>query len=509
MIKKIISIVISILIAASSFVACSKNTSDDTAPMGEVAEPKEGGVLKLASVYVDTMNPLITEHASVLDFLSLIYEGLFVVKPDLTVEGILADSYTVSNNNTVYTINLKSSITFHSGKSFTSEDVIATFNYISLYYPKWQETMQYISGYSADGDHKLVITLNTPKTDFVNNLDFPILPSGLLGNDFILPNTSFVPNGTGMYKYETTESHKNIILKANDKWQGGKDKANISEVNIEILSDEETIISAFDAGTIDAITTSWRGFDELEFTSGMFNTFESEQNRFTFIGINTRLAKFDTALERQALWQSIDREKITRDIMIDKATVASYPIRDGVYYDLSEEENDTNGEKPTASVNETPIECKLLYNADSKTKNRIAVALKQQLEAKGYIVELDGQSFALYTDKVAVGDYDLYIGEVQLVGNCDLQFMFSSSFNGICNYDDAELVTLVTNLDLAIGKKEKQIAWQSFKKYYKNTAMQIPLYFTHRATFVNKRIKGSLKANLSTPYWGFDDMFIA
>ncbi len=507
MVKKIISVIIICIGLVTAVASCSKKPMNNTAPLGEVAEPKEGGVLKLASVYVDTMNPLVTEHASVSDFLSLIYEGLFAVNPDLTVEGILADSYLVSNNNTVYTINLKKGVNFHSGKSFTAEDVIATMNYISLYSDKWKETMQYVSGYIADGEDKLIINLNTPKTDFVNNLDFPILPSGLLGDDFIASAGGFIPDGTGMYKYASTESHKNIILKANDKWHSGKDKANISEVNIEILSDEETIISAFDAGTIDALTTSWRGFDELELTSSMFNTFENEQNRFTFVGINTRLAKFDTAPERQALLRSINREKITRDIMIDKASVASAPVRDGVYYDIADDV-EKDEERINASFSENPIECKLLYNSDSKTKNRIAVALKQQLESKGYIVELDGQSFAMYSDKVAVGDYDLYIGEVQFTNSCDLQFMFSSPYGGICNYDDAELVTLVTNLDLAIGEKEKQIAWQSFKKYYENTAIQIPLYFTDRATFLNKRISGSLRPNLSVPYLGLDDMFI-
>ncbi len=511
MAKRIVSLLVITALFFGVFASCAKKGTEAPAPIGEKAEPKNGGALKLACVYVDTMNPLVTEHASVADFLSLIYEGLFVVNTDLTAEPVLAESYSVSNNNTVYTINLRDNITFHNGKKLTSEDVTATFDYISLYSSGWKDTMQYIAGYSTDGDNKLVITLNTPKSDFVNNLDFPILPSGLLGDDFLLSNSSFVPVGTGMYKYHSTKAYKNIILKANDSWRGGEDRAYIDEVDVEILSDEETIISAFDAGTIDALTTSWRGFGEMELTSAVFNTFQSEQNRFTFVGINTKAALFDTAEERRDLWQSIDREKITSDIMLGKAMVASSPIRDGVYYDLPLEEDGKKDGTPPAKADtaQSPRECTLLYNKDSKTKNRIAIAIKQQLESKGYVVELDGQPLAIYTDKVLVGDYELYIGEVKCSGSCDLQFMFSSPYGGICNYDDSELRTLVTNLDLAIGQKEKEIAWQSFKKHYQNSAPQIPLYFTDSATFVNKRIKGSLKSNLSNPFYGLDDMFIS
>ena len=71
-------------------------------------------------------------------------------------------------------------------------------------------------------------------------------------------------------------------------------KAYIDSVSVEILSNEDTIVSAFDSGAIDALTTSWRSFGELELTSSMFNTFENQQNRFTFVGINCQREIFNT-----------------------------------------------------------------------------------------------------------------------------------------------------------------------------------------------------------------------
>ena len=49
---------------------------------------------------------------------------------------------------------------------------------------------------------------------------------------------------------------------------------------------------------------------------------------------------------------------------------------------------------------------------------------------------------------------------------------------------------------------------ENFERYYINSAIQVPLFFTNKAAFVNKRIIGSLKPNLSNSYYGFDDLFI-
>ncbi|MBR3932870.1 MAG: ABC transporter substrate-binding protein [Clostridia bacterium] len=508
--KKIISLILSVIFVIGVFASCSKDSSPEPAPMGDKVDVKNGGKINIGCVPVDTLNPLVTQHASVADFLSLVYEGLFVTNPDLSVEPVLAESYTVSGNNTTYTIKLKENVKFHNGKSFVARDVIATLDYLKEHQTRWSDVVKYIENYSERGNYTVVIKLNTPKSDFAANFDFPILPNGLPEEDFENPNQNFVPVGTGMYKYDTTVAYKKIVLKSYEGWMGGTDKAYIDEVDVEIMSDEETIISAFDAGTLDVLTTSWRSLGDLTLSSSLFNTFSCEQNRFSYVGINTESEIFDDVNERRELLDSIDNKKITEDIMISNGIVATSPVRDSVYFNVNDNDEPAvkQSDKNTGSAERTPIECKILYNSDSKTKNRMAASLKQQLEASGYIVILDGNPKSSYLDKVAAGEYDLYIGEVQMTGSCDLSFMFSSPSGGFCNYDDKEFRALLTNLDSVVGEKEKEVAWENFEKYYLNSAVQVPLFFTNKAVFVNKRISGALKPNLSTYFYKFDDMFI-
>lgn len=508
-IKRVTLLVLCVLIV-NIFCSCSKEHPPKTESIPEAITPQNGGTVNMGCVTIDTLNPLTTRHASISDFLSLVYEGLFVTKSDLTAEPVLADDYSVSKENTVYTIKLKKDISFHNGQKLTSKDVMATIEYLSMYPTRWSNVISYIEGCTSDGDYSVVIKLNSSKSDFVANLDFPILPAGLMAEDFALPNSDFVPIGTGMYKYSDRIAHKNIILKVNEAWKNGSHRPYIDKVNVEILSDEETLISAFDAGTIDTLTTSWQNFNELKLASTLFNTFSFEQNRYTYLGINTSDEIFDTPKERRILKNSIDSSKITEDIILGNGVAATSPVRDTAYFnsESTNEESDNTNDANSTSAESEPIECQILYNADSKTKSRIAASLKQQLESRGYFVTLDGQDLQTYTDRVLLGEYQLYVGEVQMIGSCDLSFMFSSPTNGFCLLDDEELRNLLVNIDMAVGNKEKEMAWENFERYYTNLAVQVPLFFSNGATFVNKGIKGSLKPNLSNPFYGFENMFI-
>lgn len=472
---------------------------------------KYGGSIQMACVPVDTLNPLITRQASVADILSLVYEGLFETKQDQTVEPVLAKDYTVSDNNTTYTINIKSGIKFHDGSLLNSEDVVATLDYIFLYEGYYSALKDNIELYYASDSDSVSIVLKRPVADFVNCLDFPILPSGLAESSFVSDNSSFRPVGTGMYCYDRKDGYKNFYLKANPSWHREK-KPYIENINVQILSDSDTIISAFDAGIIDILTTSWMNAAEMNLTSSIYNTYETQQNKFTYIGINCACADFDTLEERQYFKSCINIDTITKDIMIDSAVAAKAPLRDNVYFDLSDDDSSKISDKndsgfPSKSKNGDVI---LLYNSDSSVKERVANAIKYQMENKGFSVVLDAQPFEEFVLKVQKCEYDLYIGETVIDNSGNLEFMFGKARSGqnICAYRSDELLTLISNLNTSNSKEARSAAWNNFKKYYFENVFQIPLYFSDGNTYVNKRISGELMPDLSNMLSGFENLYI-
>lgn len=530
--KKIICI---ITIFAVLLSGCShKNDISDSAQTNSDEISKKGGTIKLGCVPIDTLNPLVTSHASISDFLSLIYEGLFETMPDQTAEPVLASEYVSSEDNTVYTIKLKEGVEFHNGKSFSSEDVVATLDYIFLYDGKYSYIRNNIVTYSALSPYAVEIRLSSPVSDFMNLFDFPILPSGLTGDAFMPQNSDFVPIGTGMYKYDSSVTQKNIYLKANENRHSSLPAPYIETVDVEILSDEETVISAFDAGVTDILTTSWKDGSEMNLTASLYNTYYTLGNKYTFVGINTRCSAFDTVEERRQLRDKIDAERLCEDIMLKHAEAAYAPMRDGVYYtetaadtdssktliddDVTDEkaspkeedknaENDKETEQKSEKDSNTIV---ILYNSDSKTKERLAISLSHQLETAGYTCSLLAEPFTSYLEKVANCHYDLYVGEVNLDNSANLSFMFGAdrSPQNICSYTDPELETLVSNINRMSGKGIKTVAWENFEKYYKEKVFQIPLYFTKREVYVNKRISGKLTPNISSLLSGFDKLYI-
>ena len=493
--------------------ACSNNDAKQTESVSlpENDDQKYGGTIELACVPYDTLNPLINKHASVSDMLCLVYEGLFECMPDQSVEPVLASGWKSSQNNTEYTITLKENIKFHDGSTLDAEDVVATLDYIFLYGQQYDTLKDNILLYHSSSKYTVNIVLKRPVSDFACCLDFPILPSGLLADDFALENNSFRPVGTGMYKYEKIEAFKNICLKSNSMWHGDK-KPYIENVNVHILSDADTIIASFDAGVIDVCTTSWKTPADMNLTSSIYNSYKTEQNRFTYIGINCACADFDTVEERQYLRDSVDAKRLADDIMSDSASVAYAPLRENVYFNqnkISEQNHSDEGSTTKIIDNEENGDVILLYNSDSKTKERLAYALKYQLENKGFMVKLDSQNFADYTSKVLVGAYDIYIGEVNIDNSGNLEFMFGETRNGqnICTYKSEELLSHITNLNRATTRDARSAMWTNFKKYYTETVFQIPLYFTDGCSYVNKKIMGELTPNLSNLLSGFENLY--
>ena len=526
--KKIICVILLIALSLNGCSLQKNETAEQTADSS--AQITSGGEIKLGCVPIDTLNPLVSTHASICDFLSLIYEGLFEVMPDHSAVPVLASEYIASENNTVYTIKLKSGVKFHGSQPFGSDDVAATFNYIKMYGGKYASLMSNILSYETPSDESIVIKLLNPVADFVNLLDFPILPEGLLPEDFLAQTSSFIPNGTGMYCFDSKQDYKNIFLKINNYWHESDNLPHIEKVNIEILSDEETVISAFDAGAIDILTTSWKPVSEMNLTSSEYKSYDTEQNRYTFVGMNPGSALFDTIPERREIVASIDNKTITQDIMLGGAVEAYFPLREGIYFNekVKDEEQESVKSETSASKQDGVKESEevknvvqskeknfenpvyLLYNSESKTKERLAMALKHQLESKGYPVTLDPQTYSNYLSKVAGYAYDLYIGEVNIDNSGNLEFMFGQNRNwqNICIFSTPELVTLVSNLNRMTDKESRTVAWENFKKYYSDNAFQIPLYFTNGSLMVGKRIKGSAEPNLSSLLSGFENLYV-
>ena len=83
--------------------------------------------LNISISELDTFNPLKTKNADLVAMLNLIYEPLIAYKSDDEIEYVLAESCTRLDECN-WIIKLRNNVKWHSGLTFTANDVVFTFN---------------------------------------------------------------------------------------------------------------------------------------------------------------------------------------------------------------------------------------------------------------------------------------------------------------------------------------------------------------------------------------------
>ncbi len=502
-----------VMAAALVFGGCTKDDTQKEPPSPENLIPQQGGSITLACFVPDTLNPLATQYQNVRDVLMIVYEGLFKAESTLEATPVVADSYTVSTSNKIYTIKIKPNIKFHDGTILDAADVVATFDYIKHYETPYSELFKNVLSYKITDALTVSVELISPQADFVNALDFPILPAGLAKQSFAKENSSFVPIGTGKFKYNGRLQNKNMTFVRNDEWHGSK-KAYLDSIKVSFMHSSDDLIHAFDAGEIDMFTTNGSNWGKFNFTAN-HKIYETSSPRYAFIGINTNKEPTSDVVLRQDINSVINRDEIVEDVMFSHASPATLPIISTAYYfdNAAKSESGSSHSTQKPQILKYNISLKLLYNSESDIKQRTAAYLKKAFEPYGITLVPEAVTFEEYKRRISEANYDLYIGEVIMNNNMNMDFMFSSlqkTDQNVCTFVSDEFDSLLANLNMmSPDKQNSELFFENFRKYFDENVPQIPLFHTNTALFVSSYIKGGITANMSTFYGDIGNFFIS
>lgn len=285
--------------------------------------PTHGGTLVEGSVGTARLiNPLLTVSQSDEDITQLIYSGLMRVLPDGSLIPDLAESYTVSEDGTVYTFVIRQGATFHDGTPVTSADVAFTV--------KAAQNPEIKSSHRADWDG---VSVSTPDTrtvvfklphayaPFVYNTTVGILPSHLWTkvpfSDFHFSNLNTHPIGSGPYRVASTEKDETgAVTRYNfapfkDFTLGVPYLENISFI---FYSNENDLIQALNDGTIDSISGIAPSELKRVTRTDLHITDPSLPRIFgVFLNQNRNVVLADAAV-REALNAAIDKQYLLKKV---------------------------------------------------------------------------------------------------------------------------------------------------------------------------------------------------
>ena len=267
---------------------------------------------------LDTLNPFTTVTTEAIEVQTLIYDNLLHYGLDLKAEPGLAISSTASGNTITY--NLREGVTWHDGKSFSSDDVVYTIDLIAK--NQLGINAQYLvdlKSVTATDSKTVVIEFSRPQA-FDPGLVIPIVPKHIwsaMSAEAIGKFDNASPIGTGPFKFGSWTKGQNADVSRNENWWGTKPAA--ASVSWTLYTNDDLQAQALKNGEIDIIPqvppTIFTGLE----TSDGITTANLDSFSFHHIGINVSADKkskgnpllLDKRV-RQALSCALNRNQIVQ-----------------------------------------------------------------------------------------------------------------------------------------------------------------------------------------------------
>jgi peptide/nickel transport system substrate-binding protein len=244
----------------------------------------------------------------------------------LDPERSVAESWEVSEGNTVHTFHIREGITFHNGDDLTAEDVKFSLERImredsqSAYAGNLREQ---IASIEVPDPYTVVITTNSSSIFLEYDL------SQLIGNEGVIVPKGYIeangeeafqqnPVGSGPYKFADFRADDHLTLVVNpDYW---KFTPAYESVVFRIVPEEQTRSALLQRGEVDIISASPRKARELE-AEGFTRLVKEGAYAVTVLLDQQWEPPFDDARVREALNIAIDRDGLNQSLFEGLATV--------------------------------------------------------------------------------------------------------------------------------------------------------------------------------------------
>lgn len=211
---------------------------------------------------VDVLDPNLTTFSSVGTIMFHVFDPLVWQDPLGTFLPGLATDWTVNDDATEYTFNLRSDVMFHDGTPFNAEAVKFTFDRIANPDTGAQTAFSLLGPYKESevvDDDTVIVRFNTPFAPFLNSISSPYLgissPTAIesMGADY--GQTDVV--GTGPYMLDSYVPDSEVVLVRNPDYNWGSQEVfgmsgpgNFERIVFKIIQEPATRLAALESGEV-------------------------------------------------------------------------------------------------------------------------------------------------------------------------------------------------------------------------------------------------------------------
>jgi len=286
------------------------------------AQPKSGGTFRVGIGHGSTSDgydPGLWDNLYAQTFAAARHNQLIEVGADGQLTPEIAESWETPDGAT-WIFRIRDGVTFHSGKTLTPEDVLASLNHhrgdqsTSAVKPFFDP----VADISIDGQN-IVVTLDAPNADFaylMSDYHLPIMP----GSDGKIDPMS--ADGCGGYIVESYEPGVQATLTKNPNyWKS--DRAHFDRIELLSIIDSAARLNALITGAVDTIDQVDPATISMLESRGGNRILSIPGNAHYVFPMDSRAAPYSDNNVRLALKYALDRQEMVDKILAGHGSVSN------------------------------------------------------------------------------------------------------------------------------------------------------------------------------------------
>lgn len=486
---KILSVLLSFTLL---FCACGKqpDASESTLPENSanvnIPNAEKNGGLRLPFNEADGINPFFAKSYENLYLARLLYSSLFSVTSSYEAEPLVAASININGKNA--SVAVKSGLVCHGSTVITPADVVYSFNKAKASYA-YSDSLKSIESAAVSGN-SVIFTSSFADTLVALKLTFPIVKenSAELQTD--------IPIGFGEYYF-----YENALVSVS----GEKPTVPLTAVNTA-----QSSLNAYKIGNTDIY------FDDLSdctYTQLHGKFLSADLNNMVYLGFNSSMGGLNKNI-RSAVAVLINSKEIAQESYQGHAVPCKEPCNPN-WGQRNEEMLPLEGDADRAEQildrcgfiryagkaltdGAFVLSFSLIVNADNKYRVAAAYAVADALNKAGFYIEVKPLSFEDYSERIASGNYEMYIGETKLDYSMDLSQFFTE--DGALSKGFAQEKIAKSYFDMRSGK----ISYVDFYEEFIECHPFVPLVFRTGAVFCSNNFGGDFSRFPYNLYYNFE-----
>ncbi|HET9028764.1 MAG TPA: peptide ABC transporter substrate-binding protein [Candidatus Aquilonibacter sp.] len=487
----------------------------------------------------DHLNPYLTEMDIGYAFSSLVYSYLIVSNDEGKLIGDLATDVPTIHNGGIsadgrtYTYHLRRGVTWHDGKPFTAQDVVASWKAVVDPHnlTLFRQGYDVVESITTPDPYTAVVHLKKRYPAFVSQFfaplqegGKPILPAHILAQerDFNKGRLNTHPIGTGPFKFASWKHGERITLVRNDAYFRGRPK--LARIVMTFVPDLQTILMQMRLHQIDLIYTpspplmsQYRALPDAKVWTAPWNS-------QLLVVMNTGKPGLDDERVRRAIVLATDRQSMIDHVTsgvgepaydVIAPTAIGYVKRAPIPYDVRQANQllDAAGWKRGSdgvrAKDGARLDFTIVTIAGSTMLNRMAVLMQESLRAAGIALEIKPYPYNQIFD--FNGPIDTYRFDMAIYGTalswdpdshvyygCDQWYPNGQNYYRYCNheYDRLEAAGLKSDdpaVRAPLYAKADAILW--------NTVAYMPIDEVRRINVTSPDLKNYKVNPTSTPWY--------